>query len=201
LHKWNEALFGGKVLSEESMKSALTPVTLNDGSKAPANYGYGVAINNMRGKTVVAHSGGLHGFVSQLARFTDGKLNVVMLTTQLPPEVMLDPNTIGELYLWQSMDTVDTYDVIDAASLNLKEYEGKYELAPGLMLTVTSEGNSLFAQVTNQGRYEIFPRKKDEFFWKVVEAKVRFNRNNEGKVVSGYFEQGPFKATALKVGN
>jgi hypothetical protein len=45
----------------------------------------------------------------------------------------------------------------------------------------------------------MFPSKKDEFFLKVVEATIHFNRNEKGEVVSAHIEQGGFKATAPKI--
>lgn len=39
LQRWNEALFNGEVLSEASLQTAFTPVTLNDGKIANAKGG------------------------------------------------------------------------------------------------------------------------------------------------------------------
>jgi CubicO group peptidase (beta-lactamase class C family) len=197
LYKWNEAIFGNKVLSKESLTTAFSPVLLNSG-KVPAGieYGYGWGIGKFRGTEILSHGGGLHGFVSQLARFNKEGLTVAMLTNQTPVEVELNPARVAELYLWQKLDTQETYDASQQVQVNVKDYEGIYDLGNNIVMTVTSEGSSLFAQVAGQGKYEIFPMRKDEYFWKVVEAKVRFNRNESGEVNGASFEQGGFKATA-----
>ena len=41
LMRWNEGVFGGKVLSEESLKAAFTPVKLDSGEEPMMSYGYG----------------------------------------------------------------------------------------------------------------------------------------------------------------
>jgi CubicO group peptidase (beta-lactamase class C family) len=200
LNKWNDALFNGKVLSEKSFKAAFTPVLLNNGSKPPGvDYGYGWSISNYRGLEMLGHSGGLHGFISQLARYTPDNLTVVMLTNQLPVEVELDPNKIAEIFLWQKMDTQSSYLVKESGNQDLKVYKGIYELQPGVVIVITNEGKSLYAQVSGQSKFEIFPSSPDEFFWKVVEAKIHFNKNVNGEVVDANFVQGTYKAIAPKL--
>jgi hypothetical protein len=47
---------------------------------------------------------------------------------------------------------------------------------------VEREGSRLFAQLGLQQRCEIFPKSETEFFWKVVDAQVRFVKDGEGKI-------------------
>ena len=56
-------------------------------------------------------------------------------------------------------------------------------------MTITSEKNELFAQLSGQSRFPIFPSAPDEFFWKVVDARIKFNRNEQGEVTGGHFVQ------------
>ena len=58
------------------------------------------------------------------------------------------------------------------------------------MLTVTREGGRLFAQLTGQGRLEIFAQSENEFFWRVVDAQVRFVKDEHGRVVKAIHHQG-----------
>lgn len=189
LYKWNEAVFGGKVLSEASLKTALTPALLNNGKKPEGvEYGYGWGIGKYRGLQVIEHSGGLHGFLSQLARFPAEHLTVVMLTNEAPAEAELNPHTIGELYLSAKMEKQSSYS---AATLqqDVKVYEGRYDFQNGAVMTITSEGNDLFAQLSGQAKYPIFPSAPGEFFWKVVEAKIKFSKDEKGEVTGAQFFQ------------
>lgn len=63
-------------------------------------------------------------------------------------------------------------------------YEGKYQLAPNFILTVTKEGDSLYTQATGQQKFEVYSESVDKFFLKVVDAKIKFNRNKAGEVES-----------------
>jgi CubicO group peptidase (beta-lactamase class C family) len=64
----------------------------------------------------------------------------------------------------------------------LREYAGHYPLAPTFVLTVTEEGGSLFVQATGQGKAPVFASAKDDFFYKVVAARITFQRDAAGKV-------------------
>jgi serine-type D-Ala-D-Ala carboxypeptidase/endopeptidase len=69
-------------------------------------------------------------------------------------------------------------------AISYAAYEGKYQLAPNFIITISKKGDSLLAQATGQGSAEIYPESKDKFYYKVVAAKIKFNRNSEGNVES-----------------
>jgi serine-type D-Ala-D-Ala carboxypeptidase/endopeptidase len=64
----------------------------------------------------------------------------------------------------------------------LPGYAGDYVLAPGVVLSVTTEDGRLFAQLTGQQRFEIFPESETEFFYRVVEAQISFVTAADGTV-------------------
>ena len=66
----------------------------------------------------------------------------------------------------------------------LKEYEGKFQIAPNFILTVFVEGDKLYTQATGQPKFEIYCSDIDKFYLKVVDAKLEFNRDAEGIVNS-----------------
>ena len=64
----------------------------------------------------------------------------------------------------------------------LREYAGEYPLTPQFVLTVTEADGALFAQMSGQGKLPVFASAKDEFFYKVVDAQITFQRDATGKV-------------------
>lgn len=52
---------------------------------------------------------------------------------------------------------------------------GRYQLAPGFILSLSREGERLFAQATGQPKLEIFAQDENVFFARAVEAEVRFD--------------------------
>ncbi|MCB9259038.1 MAG: serine hydrolase [Ignavibacteriales bacterium] len=63
----------------------------------------------------------------------------------------------------------------------LQKFIGEYELFPNFKITISSEGNNLFAQATGQGKFQVYPEAENIFYYKVVQAKIEFinNENNE----------------------
>src|SRR5947208_13236229 len=71
LWRWEQGLFGGKVLTTASLKKMTTPFK-ND-------YAYGLAVRTAHGYTVIEHGGGIEGFNTQLAYDPDRKLGAILL--------------------------------------------------------------------------------------------------------------------------
>ncbi len=58
------------------------------------------------------------------------------------------------------------------------------------ILSVTRQGNRLFARLSGRKRHEIFPKSPTEFFWKATEAQVKFVKNEAGVVTHAVHRQG-----------
>ncbi len=192
LFRWNEALFGGRVLNAESLKAATTPVALPadvDGMK----YGYGLVMYEVKRLRAIGHGGGLNGWSSDLVRLPDENCTVVVLANALPPPPGLAPAEISrsaaekiladEIKKLPPMSEDKSVDPKTFAAL-----VGRYDYK-GAILAVTVEDGHLFAQLTGQPKYEIFPKGADEFFWKVTDAQVAFLRNEKGEVISARHTQ------------
>ena len=93
--------------------------------------------------------------------------------------------------LEQGPSTVDA-KVFDA-------YIGEYELAPGFVLRVFREGEKFMTQATNQGPIEIFAESEAVFYPKVIQAKLTFVKDAEGKVTSLRLNQGGREVTGKKI--
>lgn len=200
LYKWNEALFNGKVLQENSLKAGFTPVVLSNGKKPDnANYGYGWALGDYRGQDIIEHGGGLHGFIAQLARYPEENVTVVLLTNIAPPEVNISSNTIAEFLLWEKMEKQKSRVVNTSVSEDVNQYVGRYDFQNGAVMIITVENNNLFAQLSGQPKFPIFPSGEGEYFWKVVDAKIGFIKNAGGEVEYGNFEQNGNKIKVSKL--
>lgn len=70
------------------------------------------------------------------------------------------------------------------------QFVGKYDFGGGFLITVTTDGKGLFAQATGQSQFEIYPLSETEYFLKVVDAKISFTKDANGKVQSMILDQG-----------
>lgn len=78
LVKWEAALANHAILDEPTLKLMWTPARLSDGKEA--GYGFGWEVNKVNGHRKVSHGGAIPGFSTELARYPDDKLTVIVLT-------------------------------------------------------------------------------------------------------------------------
>jgi CubicO group peptidase (beta-lactamase class C family) len=202
LYRWNEALFGGKVLTEASFKAATTPVELPpnvDGMK----YGYGLMMSDLKRLPVISHGGGLNGWSCYLMRLPEQRCTAVVLSNALPGPPALNPAAIAvglaEKVLAQEIASLPA-PVEDKAAdpKTFADYEGRYDYKSAVM-TVTVEKDALYAHLTDQPKLRLWPKGKDTFFWKEVDAQVEFARNDQGKVEAARHTQGGNTFRAAKI--
>ena len=78
LSKWDDALYGDKLISPATLERAFSPTRLNDGEVS--DYGFGWGIRTIDGRKIVGHSGGLNGFRTLIMRDLERRNAVIMLT-------------------------------------------------------------------------------------------------------------------------
>jgi len=83
----------------------------------------------------------------------------------------------------------------------LDHYVGRYEFeeAPGRLFNLRRDGDKLMAQLTGQPYHEIFPESETNFFYKVVNAQITFNKDASGKVQNLVLHQNGIDHTYKKV--
>ncbi len=64
----------------------------------------------------------------------------------------------------------------------LASYVGYYELAPGTVFHITLDGDTLYAELTGQSAAPVYPKSQTEFEYRIVQASLTFDREDDGKV-------------------
>ena len=67
-----------------------------------------------------------------------------------------------------------------------KDYTGSYELAPGMTLSVSADGNNLYMERSGRPKDLLLPESSDLFFRKGVEGRILFHRDVHGTVDALY---------------
>jgi CubicO group peptidase (beta-lactamase class C family) len=99
LAKWDAALYTEKLLKRSSLDEMWTVAKLSNGRQNSGHYGFGWFVVTKNGHRVVEHEGAWQGFETQISRYVDDKLTVVVLTNldDAKPEVLAD--RVAEMYL------------------------------------------------------------------------------------------------------
>lgn len=133
------------------------------------------------GREIVWHNGGTGGYRSFMGFDPKSRAGVVVLSNTFTNEGVDD---IGRHLLDPATPLLqapkERKEVAVDAKL-LDAYAGNYELAPSFVLTITREGDKLFAQATGQPKIEIFAENDKTFFYKVVDARITFQTDDQGR--------------------
>ncbi len=82
----------------------------------------------------------------------------------------------------------------------LGEYGGEYDYGKTVgKMTVKRDGQRLLARLPGQPAWEIVPVAKDEFVWKVVDARIKFQRDDEGRITGGVHQQSGQRIVAPRI--
>jgi CubicO group peptidase (beta-lactamase class C family) len=86
LYRWDHALYTGQLVSQESLDLMFTPhakMAMNG-----LGYGYGWFVGRMNQHRAVSHGGGIDGFVTEIRRYIDDQVTIIILsnrqTTNVP---------------------------------------------------------------------------------------------------------------------
>jgi hypothetical protein len=73
---------------------------------------------------------------------------------------------------------------VDLPGPILERYTGYYQLGEQLVLTITRQGQQLYAQLTGQAALEIYPETAASFVYKVVHARIDFIPNPPAQITA-----------------
>jgi D-alanyl-D-alanine-carboxypeptidase/D-alanyl-D-alanine-endopeptidase len=128
---------------------------------------------------LVWHNGGTGGFRS-FAGFNPARKKGIVVLTNTAESI----DDIGFHFLDSQIPLKKVRPFVIISEKNLDEYVGSYQLASNAFFTITRSGSKLFAQLTGQSRLRVFAESENKFYYKVVDARLTFNRNANGKVES-----------------
>ena len=140
--------------------------------------GLGWLIHTEHGREIHWHGGGPGG--SRAVAGCD-RVGVVVLSNAARDVVDLGFHLLDRRFAMTEAPQPRTEIDLDPAVYD--QYVGRYQLVQGVNITVTRDGDRLFAQLTGQQRIEVFPEAEDEFFMRVVDAQIAFGRDDAGAVV------------------
>lgn len=190
LLKWEQGLFGGRVLQSSSLTELITP--------GRGDYALGLEVKTDGADTIVSHSGGIEGFNTYLAHDLSKGMTVVVLgnLNGAAPEKLG-----GELMTLARGGTVTLQGERRAVALSpetLRTYEGVYELAPNFALTLSLVNGTLTAQATGQKPLELSAEATDAFFLSAMDAQIVFTRDTAGAITGLVLHQGGREMPAKK---
>ena len=121
--------------------------------------------------------GGTGGYATFIGFSTKSQRGSILLsnTADYGSNLKLGVHLINPAY---ALSKLHRQVAVDPAILTA--YVGRYELDPNFVLTVRADGNRLFVQATGQSEFEAFAESETDFFYRVVDAQITFDRPDIG---------------------
>jgi CubicO group peptidase (beta-lactamase class C family) len=174
LLKWEQGLFGGKLLQTASLEKMISPFK--------NNYAFGLGVETTGGHKVISHGGGIEGFNTDLEYYPEDKLTVVVLrnVTGPGPGPAEIARTLAAVAHGENVKLQSERKEITLDPQVLGRYVGAYQLAPGANMLITLEGNQLISRLGMQQAVPLFAESETMFFTKVVNAQIEFPKVEAG---------------------
>lgn len=191
LYRWSQALENNTILSASEQTEAYTPVK--------NNYGYGWGIDSINGKTRVGHNGGIPGYITTISRIPADDVTIILLSNASNQIIQKISNDIYAILYNQKYEVPKQRKAVNLDEQTMQQYNGQYELKPGLIVTINAKDSVLIATPTGQGDKTLYAEKKDFFFEKEEDVQLDFTRNDKNEVDGFIFHQSGREVRVKKI--
>lgn len=131
-----------------------------------------------KGDPIIWHNGGTGGYQSFMGFDPQAKLAVVVLSNA---STGMGIDDIGRHLLDRELplsSPPQPHTEVPADPKTFDAFAGRYQLAPNFVITVSRDGDKLYAQATGQARFQIFPEGPGKFFAKVADVQIAFSADS-----------------------
>ncbi len=168
LVKWDQNFYDAKVGGQAMIDLALTPGTLNNGTKL--DYAFGLFVRDYRGLKQISHGGIYNGFRADLIRFPAQKFSVACLCNLYNIDVSKLAQSVADIYLAGQYTKPELVEAPPAAitlpAAELQRRVGTY-FAPenGATINLTFADGKLIAAILggNSLNQQLAPLRANQF--------------------------------------
>lgn len=170
LLKWDKALTTERLLRRSTLEKMWTPTPLSyDGTES---YGFGWEIAKVNGHRLVSHGGSIRGFSTQISRYVDDHLTVIVLSNADNGDTRMLAENIAQHYIPalanpkpHAAKTVAGPHIAKIFTNVLNSYIGFYD-TESIIRTITAHDGRLYLSSSGPGAepLELMPISDDTFY-------------------------------------
>jgi CubicO group peptidase (beta-lactamase class C family) len=173
---WNRALHGGAVLSDSMYQRMVSPGRLSDGTHL--RHAMGLGVFEIEGRPVIAHGGGIPGYLSHARYYPEEDLIVIVLQNTASPR---GPSSLTDSLAHLVLGPGEEPETRSYGG-DLSTLAGRYSGPAGgglLTLQVQAEGEHLLASRAGSGAEADTLRHVSGLTWRLGTSRYRFVRVGE----------------------
>ncbi len=189
---WDQALYTEKLVSLKTLNEIFTPFK--------NGYGYGWGIGKQFEHREISHGGGIYGFATEISRFPDDKLTVVVLSNVQGAPAGKVANDLAAIVFGAKYEIPKERKEIAVDAKILEKYVGDYQLAaPKIVLSFSLENGRLFGLLAGQTKFALSAESETVFFSKDAPVQITFTKDANGQTTGMIFKQGAAEIPAQKI--
>ncbi|WP_394511525.1 serine hydrolase domain-containing protein [Roseateles sp. DXS20W] len=186
LWRWNQALHGGKLISQASYTRMTTP----EGPAKAQAYGFGIGAGTLRDQSMLAHGGGIHGFASMLNYLPASQTTVVILRNSDGPGFAMD-TVARKLAAFAIGEPFAEPKPVAVPAAQLKVAEGVYGRDDKQTRTLRVKDGALQSQRGDGRVVVLVPLGRDRFAFPDSVNELQLERGADDQVVAlSFFNNG-----------
>ena len=170
LARWDRALGDGKLISKESYAKMYSP--------AKNDYAYGWMVATIKGRKLIAHGGGINGFVSEILRYPDQKLCVVVLCNVLPQNAGQVAHDLAAIAFGEPYEMPKVRKVAKIDPTTYDAYVGRYQAQRQCLRNVHPRGRPFDDPANQSAEIRGFRRVGDRL---LSQGRQRHDHLREGR--------------------
>jgi CubicO group peptidase (beta-lactamase class C family) len=172
LLRWDEGLFGGKVLTPASLHKMITPFK--------SDYACGLHVNRVGGHLMIEHDGNNIGYNSDMAYYPEERIAVIVLANLNGTVTSEMTKALAAVAHGETPPIPSVHKEIPLPKEILARYAGTYQFSQ-YTLEITPEGNHLLIKYSNGDTDVVFPESEARFFSKPWPLQFEFSKNDKGE--------------------
>jgi CubicO group peptidase (beta-lactamase class C family) len=172
LLRWDEGLFGGKLLTPTSVRKMTTPFE--------SDYACGLYVKDVNGHLMIEHDGNNIGFNSDMAYYPEDRIAVIVLANLNGTVTSEMTRALAAVAHGETPPIPSVHKEILLSKEVLTRYTGTYQF-PHYSLKMVPEGNHLLVEFDNGGTLAVFPESDAKFFSKPWPTQFEFFKNEHGE--------------------
>jgi CubicO group peptidase (beta-lactamase class C family) len=184
LLRWERGLFGGRVLSYESLKTMMT--------QTKVSHGLGVDVSTEDGAEVVDHNGAIEGFVAHMAYLPKSHGSVIVLANVFggAPPAMGDQ--LVETMLGKTVILARERKAVPITNTALAKFAGTFSMSNGWTFTFSLKATALILDASGQIMpllYQGIKAGHPRFYVAITNGEVEFVPDSNGAMTTLLWHQ------------
>jgi CubicO group peptidase (beta-lactamase class C family) len=175
LLRWEQALYGGKLLTPASLQKMTTPFR--------NNYAFGLMVQKApNGDRIFSHGGGIEGFNTEVAYIPASHIAVIVLANlngRAADEIALDLRRVAH---GDTVKLISDRTGIKVSASELDRLSGHYRFQSGIIMTTWRDADRFLTQLPGQPVVEVYAERERDFFAKVADAQITFDEDDRGQI-------------------